>query len=135
MVESFAIIKHQVFRQITDEEVLNLLPHSGGIPTYKIFDIRLEIISMNEIHKLESFEFRIYQKNIVDDEIKPYVSSHPGCKILYFGAASIPLALHLGYCFGGWQDINVHLLHREKMTWDWADDDEREEVPVSTNYV
>lgn len=135
MAESFAIIKHQVFRQITDEEVKNLLPQSGGIPTYKIFDIRREIISMDEIHKLDTFEFRIYQKNMVESEIKPFISANPGCKVLYFGAASIPLALHLGYCFGGWQDIDVYLLHREKMTWNWANDDERTELPVITNYV
>ena len=46
MAQSYAIIKHQVFEEISDEEVLKHLPQDGGIPPYKIFDIQKEIIAM-----------------------------------------------------------------------------------------
>ena len=135
MTDGYAIIKHQVFGEITDETVLAQLPNNGRIPPYKIFDIRKEIIPMENIHQLDSLEYRIYQKAIIDNEIKPFLREHPSYKVLYFGTASIPLALHLGYCFGSWKDVDVYLLHREKMTWNWAGDEETKQLPFQSAFV
>jgi len=135
MAEGYLIIKHQVFREITDVEVLQQLPNSGTIPAYQIFDIKREIIPMENVHQLDSVEYRIYQKNIIDNQIKPFLHDHPDYKVLYFGTATIPLALHLGYCFGSWKDVDVYLLHREKQTWNWTNDDDKNELPFSTNFV
>src|ERR1700686_2654461 len=99
------IIKHQVFADITDEEVLKYIPQSGSIPPNKIFDIRREIIEMENIHLLNNVEYRIYQKKKMEEEIRPYIQEHPDHKVLYFGTATIPLALHLGYCFGSWKEV------------------------------
>lgn len=118
----YIIIKHQIFGEITDEEVLKHIDAIGGTPVYRIFDIKKDIIAMENIHHLDSQEFRIYQQNIIEHEIKPFLREHPDYKILYFGTASIPLALHLGYCFGSWKDVDVYLLHREKKTWHWFND-------------
>jgi hypothetical protein len=100
MAEGYVIIKHQVFREITDAEVLEQLPITSKHPVYEIFDIKREIVSMENVHQLDSVEFRIYQKNVVENQVKPFLEKHPDYKILYFGTATIPLALHLGYCFG-----------------------------------
>lgn len=135
MAEGYIVIKHQIFREITDTEVSELLPQTGTVPVYKIFDIKREIISMENVHQLDSVEFRIYQKNVIENEIKPFLEKHPDYKVLYFGTATIPLALHLGYCFGSWKDVDVFLLHREKMTWNWSTDDDKEELPASTDFV
>jgi len=135
MAEGYVIIKHQVFGEITDAEVIEQLPKSATTPIYKIFDIKREIIPMENVHQLDSVEYRIYQKNIIDNEIKPFIEQHPDYKIMYFGTATIPLALHLGYCFGSWKDVGVYLLHREKVTWDWSNDDEKKQLPVVTDFV
>lgn len=135
MSERYVIIKHQVFGEITDAEVLQQLPKSDIIPAYKIFDIKREIIPMENIHQLDSLEYRIYQKNVIDNEIKPFLREHPDYKVLYFGTATIPLALHLGYCFGSWKDVEVYLLHRERMTWYWWNDDINKHLPYSIDFV
>jgi len=135
MAQGYVIIKHQIFAEISDETALQFLPKDGNIPKYQIFDIKREIISMENIHQLDSFEFRIYQKNYFDSEIKPFLNEHPDYKVLYFGATTIPLALHLGYCFGSWKDVDVFLLHREKMTWEWAGGVNDNELPITKNFV
>ncbi len=135
MADGYVIIKHQVFGEITDETVLEQLPNEGKIPTYKIFDIKQEIIPMENIHQLDSLEYRIYQKAVIDYEVKPFLKDHPGYKVLYFGTATIPLALHLGYCFGSWKDVDVYLLHREQMNWNWSNDEETTQLPFQTDFV
>jgi hypothetical protein len=135
MAEGYVIIKHQIFGEITDAEVLEQLPKSGATPIYKIFDIKREIIPMENVHQLDSVEYRIYQKNVIDTEIKPFLRAHPDYKVLYFGTATIPIALHLGYCFGSWKDVDVYLLHREKMKWNWSDDDENAALPTDVSFV
>lgn len=134
MAQGYGIIKHQLFEEITDEEVLKHLPTSGGIPPYRIFDIKKEIIAMENVHLLDSMEYRIYQRNIIESQLKPFLHEHPDYKVLYFGTATIPLALHLGYCFGSWKDVDVFLLHREQMTWQWFNDDKKP-LPVGTSFV
>ncbi len=135
MPNGYVIIKHQVFGEITDTEVLQQLPNTGSIPAYKIFDIKKEIVSMDNIERLDSFEYRIYQKNVIDNEIKPFLEAHPDYDVLYFGTATIPLALHLGYCFGSWKDVNVFLLHREHMSWNWSKDENVTPLLSSSEYV
>ncbi len=134
MAQGYVIIKHQIFTEISDETVLEFLP-TGKTPKYKIFDIKKDIISMENIHQLDSFEFRVYQKNIIENEIKPFLNANPDYKVLYFGTASIPLALHLGYCFGSWKEVDVYLLHREKMIWNWQDETGAKELKFSSNFV
>jgi hypothetical protein len=135
MEQGYIIIKHQVFGEITDAEVLQQLPKADNVPAYRIFDIKREIIPMENIHQLDSLEFRIYQKNVIENEIKPFLSEHPDYKVMYFGTATIPLSLHLGYCFGSWKDVDVFLLHREHMTWGWSNDDDKTPLPVLTEFV
>lgn len=130
----YIIIKHQVFGEISDEEVLKYLDASSGTPKYKIFDIKREIIAMDQIHDFDTQAFRIYQQEMLEKEIKPFIDSHPDYKVLYFGTASIPLALHFGYCFGSWKQVEVYLLRRETMTWDWFNDS-NEKLPATSKFV
>lgn len=134
MANGYIIIKHQVFREISDDEVFKFIPNEGCVPKYKIFDIRKTIINMEDIHTLNSQEYRIYQKNVFENDIKPYIIDHPEYKVLYFGTATIPLALHLGYCFGGWRDVDVYLLNREHNKWD-LDAGSNSTLEFETNYV
>lgn len=134
MAQGYVIIKHQIFTEISDETVIGFLP-TGKTPKYRIFDIKKDIISMENIHQLNNFEFRVYQKNVIENEIKPFLNANPDYKVLYFGTASIPLALHLGYCFGSWKDVDVYLLHREKMIWNWQDENGVKELKLQSNFV
>ena len=134
MSDGYVIIKHQVFAEISDEEVLKFLPTLSGVPKYEIFDIKREIVSMENIHKFDSQEYKIYQKNLIEKDIRPYLNDHPTYKVLYFGTATIPLALHLGFCFGSWKEVDVFLFQRETMTWEWPNDSENE-IAVETNFV
>ena len=135
MAQGYIIIKHQIFGEITDKEVLEVLPKSSEVPVYKIFAIKREIISMEQVHQLDNLEFRIYQKNEIETEIKPYINEHPEHKVLYFGKAPIPLAMHLGYCFGSWKEVDVYLFHRETMMWEWANDTIDTSLPVASRFI
>jgi hypothetical protein len=130
----YIIIKHQVFGEITDDEVLKYLDVNGSTPKYRIFDVKRQIIGMEQIHDFDSQAYRIYQQEILEKEIKPYIDSNPDHKVLYFGTASIPLALHFGYCFGSWKPVEVYLLHRENMTWGWSNDS-KEKLPATSKFV
>lgn len=134
MSDGYVIIKHQIFAEISDEEVLKFLPATGGVPKYEIFDIKREIVSMENIHKFDSQEFKIYQKNLMDKTIKPYLNDHPTYQVLYFGTATIPLALHLGFCFGSWKEVDIFLFQRETMIWDWPGKNESE-IGFETSFV
>jgi len=130
----YIIIKHQVFGDIPDEDVLKQLDNSEGVPKYKIFEIKRDIISMDHIQDFDSQSFRIYQQDMMEKEIKPFIDDHPDYKVLYFGTASIPLAMHFGYCFGSWKPVEVYLLHRERMTWKWFGDS-TEELPATSQWM
>lgn len=134
MSDGYVIIKHQVFAEISDDEVLKFLPTADGVPKYEIFDIKREIVSMENIHKFDSQEFKIYQKNLVEKTIRPYLNDHPTYKVLYFGTATIPLSLHLGFCFGSWKEVDVFLFQREMMTWAWPSENDSE-ISIESNFV
>ena len=43
----------------------------------------------------------------------------PGCKVAYFGATYIPLAIDLGFRVGSWHKTEVFLHNRNAFRWDW----------------
>jgi len=131
MKKKVIIIKHQTFREITNEEVLKTLKIDEIDTNIYFVDVKYKLIPMDEIDGLDNGEAKSYQKQMYETIIKPLIEQNSGARICYFGATTIPLAVHLGYCFGGWHKIEIFVLNRETNSWEWI---QPEDESLETNH-
>lgn len=117
MIKGYIVIKHQLFKEITNEEVLEILEKKTQRENIHFVDVKYKIISMEEIGDLPHLEAKVYQRQKYEMEIRPLIEQHPNYKIAYFGSVSIPLALHLGYCVGSWKSVEVYNIDRDTNRW------------------
>jgi hypothetical protein len=128
MNKGYIVIKHQLFREISDQEVLDILETKVGKENIHFVDIKYKIIDMEEIGDLPNLEAKAYQRQKYDNELRPLIEKYPENKIAYFGSVSIPLALHLGYCVGAWKSVEIYNIDRDTNTW-VVDDSDLSEIP------
>lgn len=128
MNKGYVVIKHQLFREISDEEVIEILGKKVDRNDIHFVDIKFKIIDMEEIGELANLEAKAYQRQKYESEIRPLIEKYPDYKIAYFGSVSIPLALHLGYCVGSWKSVEVYNIDRDTNKW-VANDADLTELP------
>ncbi len=133
MNQGYIILKHQLFKEISDQEVLEILEKKVDKKNLHIVDIKFKLIGMDEIGDLPNLEAKAYQRQICENEIRPLINQYPNFKIAYFGSVSIPLALHLGYCLGSWQSMEIFNLDRETNKW-VVDDTDLPELPYKNKF-
>ena len=59
---------------------------------------------------------------LVSERLDPLRQRCPDYRFVYFGSASIPLTVQLGFMLETWQQIEVVPHHHTRRTWGWAND-------------
>jgi hypothetical protein len=135
MKDTIIVLKQSLFKDITDQEVLETIKVDENEVKVEIVELKYKIISMEEIDALDNAEAMSFQISWVEKILKPLLQKYPGCRIYYFGATTTPLAVHLGYCVGGWQHLEVFNWDRFHNTWRWEDTDGKVALPTTTKYI
>jgi hypothetical protein len=133
MSQGYIVIKHQLFKEISNEEVTEILEKKAPKDNIHFVDLKYKIIDMGEIGQLSNVEAKAYQRQKYEEEIRPLIEKFPDYHIAYFGSVSIPLALHLGYCIGSWKNLEVYNIDRDTNKW-MVDDPELEELPETHKF-
>ncbi len=132
-MKKYIIIKHSILRNISDEEVLELF--SGEDEVLKTFEIQPESTTQHKIGEIAFENAALLQKEYVDKEVLPFIKKHPEAIIVYFGAAPVPLAVHLGYLLGNWHNHEIRLLNHTNQNWHWANENKDGRLPIFKKYV
>jgi hypothetical protein len=133
MNQGYIVIKHQLFKEISEQEILEVLEKKVSREKIHFVDIKYKIIDMDEIGDLPNLEAKAFQRQKYESEIRPLLEKHPEYKIAYFGSVSIPLALHLGYCIGAWKNVEVYYIDRDTNKW-IANDSDLAELPYKQKF-
>lgn len=121
-VNGILLLTHSVHKKIEKAEAYNSLSEAdkGFMPNIEHIDVCPLSVSLEESSEIDWFEAAALQKKIYEEEIKPFLNEHPSYKIIYFGAAPIPLVLNLGYLIGDWHRTEARLLDHKSKHWDWV---------------
>jgi hypothetical protein len=133
--DTIIVIKQSLLKDITDQEILKALSVDENEVKVEVAELKYKIIGMEDIDALDNAEAMSFQKNWVDKTLKPLLEKYPGAKICYFGATTIPLAVHLGYSIGGWQDITVFNWDRVRGMWNYENVDEEVALPSNAKFI
>jgi hypothetical protein len=114
------LVAHQVVRTISQTEMLSALPEAyAGLPRHVA---TLDSVS-STLSGLTTFDWggaRAKQEREYREKLKPLIDQNPGWRVQYFGAAPIPLAIHLGFLVGGFPPIDVYLARHDTHEWAWT---------------
>lgn len=120
MSSGYIVVKHQLFKEISDQEIYEKLAKDVKKQNIHIVDVKHTIINMDEIDDLPHIEAKAYQRAKYENEIRPLLERYPSYTLAYFGSVSVPLALHLGFCVGSWHNIIVFI--SDRVTGEWIGD-------------
>ena len=113
------IILHSIHRTISEDEIRPSIPDDYEDRPHKFISVEPAVFDIKESWKQDFPILATKQHNQYRKEIKPLIDDPSYSKIIYFGAAPIPLAMHLGHLIGDFEDIEVFQHHHDLKTWDW----------------
>ncbi len=127
--EGLILVAQPVHVAISDQAMLAALPAKArNLPRHSvnIDAIRATIPEAASLNWSDAERLQLEQFNRT---LKPLLDAHPQYRVLYFGAAPIPLAIHLGNLVGGWTATSVFLHHHERKDWRWGRRSARRPAP------
>ncbi len=121
--QGYIIIRHALLRAITEQETEDVIekayPDSKSkFKQVEIRSITKRILQHKELNQLQWKAEARYHQQIVEVELLPLIEQYPDYKIIYFGAAPVALATHLGSLLGTWTKVEVFLTnHKGEQEW------------------
>lgn len=117
MSKSILIIAHSGLEfHISKDDCLEALVLSGD-EQVEFVDFNIGNRKLSELYDLPYEQVALEQHRMFNEEIEPKIKSDPGVTIAYFGLAPIPLAVHLGFLFGGFSKFRFFQYHHSKKCW------------------
>ncbi len=116
------IIAHSIHKIITEDETLTVLSKNSPdlLKVPRVFiEVKPDFFGIQDSWNKDFKNLAFRQTEIYDKEIKPLIESGKYDRIVYFGAAPIPLAIHLGYLIGDFEKFDVFQQHHDTKLWDW----------------
>ena len=113
------ILKHTVLGEITDQEIWEALPEAYQNVPQRVVSISPEMIRHGETQNLYWKPVLEAQERLFLEKVKPVLEECQGYKVLYFGLAPIPLAIHLGFQIRSFTKVEVFLKHHGSKSWKW----------------
>jgi hypothetical protein len=86
--------------------------------TNEQIDLREEIRRAKEARDFTAVQRR--QEAEFRESLEPRLDRHADYRILYFGSAPVPLAMHLGALIGTWRPVEVFLHDHARREWTYA---------------
>jgi hypothetical protein len=110
-------ILHTVHSTIAEAQVVAVIG-AGSV----VYPIRIEPIAaaLGDAHDIDWRAAASAQERLVNEKIRPLLREHPECGIAYFGAAPIPLAIHLGQLVESWSRVEAFQQHHASKEWAWS---------------
>lgn len=122
--KGFIILRHNILSNTTELQAEVALEkdyeadYQLKFKHIEIASVENKLIEHNNLNHIDWNREVVYQKELFVKEIKPAIEKYPDYNIVYFGAAPIPLALHLGSLLGTWQAVIVYLKnHKGDKEW------------------
>lgn len=116
--EKIMLVSHDILFDSTEQSLISALPRSQQSLPRHLISVKPEVMSLKTLDEVSWGFVKRRQVAIFRDRIQPGLSS--GTKLVYFGAAPIPLAMHLGYLVGAWQSVEVFQYHHSLKSWSWV---------------
>ncbi|GEM_PF-4643646 len=128
--EGLIIIRHEVLGAIPMQEVYDALPEAyQGVPLYPV-SINPQSFQHGESMHQHWPSLLAEQERLFKESVIPKLEEYPECRVLYFGLAPIPLAIHLGNRLHSMKRVEVFLKHQTLKHWVWPETDA--EHPIIT---
>lgn len=123
-VSRLIVLSHEVLQRHDEENLLAALPSWQRSKPRDFISILPERLSLEKLHEVNWSHVKTVQTRQFQNRLGKLLST--GSILSYFGAAPIPLAVHLGYLVGPWQKVEVYQHHHKRKNWLWADAREME---------
>jgi hypothetical protein len=112
------LISHSVHADITEDEMRAAVPDST---VRAVVDIRPARLSLAETLGVDWVLLARDQARQWERDVTPQQRRYPSARLVYFGLAPIPLAIHLGSLTERWPRVGVFLRHHETRRWGYVD--------------
>lgn len=122
--KGFIILRHNLLSNTTELQAEVALEKDYGTDyqlKFKHIEInsaQKQLIAHSQLNQIDWNREAQHQKEIFIKTIKPAIEKYPDYNVVYFGAAPIPLAVHLGSLLGTWKSVSIYLKnHIGKKEW------------------
>lgn len=105
------VISHPIHHPITETEVKRSLIKDHLQSFVKVIEVKPLTVAISDSISIDWQVAMLRQKTIFEEKIKPWIAEEKPDRIIYFGAAPIPLTVHLGYLFSTWENVEVYHHH------------------------
>lgn len=119
--KGFIVIQHAILVGISDQECEDVLAQDYGNEDTSLHFEHLKIrpvldhISHKNMNEINWRRAAALQEEIVEKQLKPMLQKFENYELVYFGAAPVPLAVHLGYLVEGWKQVIIYLKHHKEV--------------------
>lgn len=113
--KGFIILRHNILSNTTELQAEAALEkdyeanYQLKFKHIEITSVEKQLIEHSNLNHTDWNREAVHQKEVFIKQIKPVIEKYPDYDIIYFGAAPIPLALHLGSLLGTWQAVTIYL--------------------------
>lgn len=115
--QEIILLLHGIHKDIPEREAINALPDAWKALPRQVVVIRPDSFSLHEASQSHWPELMGIQKQQFDEVLAPLLAEKREALILYFGAAPIPLSIHLGSLIGNWRKVRIALLDHVSNDW------------------
>lgn len=112
------IVLHSVHKEIPEREAIQALPDAWKALPRHFAIIRPDSMSLAESEYSHWPSLRDLQKQQFSEVLAPLLQAKEEALVLYFGAAPIPLAIHLGSLLGNWRKVRIAV--QDHVSNDWS---------------
>jgi len=113
------ILLHSVLTPVTEAEALAALPMDVRAAERDTLTLDTVTMTQEELCGADWQEYRRVERNWYLRHLAPKLRAANSTTLAYFGAAPIPLAIHLGYLVSGWPRADAYLRHHGRKDWNW----------------
>lgn len=117
------LLAHTAQIGITEKEMLDALPAAYRTLPVVPAELNVSDIAEQAIHTGDWSTARRVHEERFKQNVASLLENRTGYRIVYFGSAPIPLAIHLGSLLGTWRQIDVIPHHHHERVWGWGPHD------------
>jgi len=120
--------------RLSPEDIFGALPSEfSGLPKLQV-EIDVADLTRQAIRTRDFGPAQRALVQMVRERLDPLRQRYPDYRIVYFGSASIPLTVSLGFLLETWHQIEIVPYHHTLRVWRWVNDVEHPARLAETNF-
>ena len=120
--------------RLSPEDMFGALPSEySGLPKLQV-EIDIADLTREAIRTRDFGPAQRALVQMVRERLDPLRQRYPDYRIVYFGSASIPLTVLLGFLLETWHQIEIVPHHHARRVWRWVNDVEVPARLAETNF-